>query len=259
MSSRALRRHATLAAVVLTPLALLGASGCETVTDVPLRCRVLGPETVFVRTVDSPEIANEGWSATLELETRLPTGLPGAGDARVVGYDISLPLPAEIDQVYDARVATGGNILGRALIENRRVFIRFAGGTATVADTQLPKVTISAGIKSGIGPTNMSWKAPDRIDVLVEWNGLLGTDTCYPADPAHEINTTHIQKWTPNTYPPGSYPGTVPGTGPRGTGPVVTAPPVPVPTVVVGPATSIVRDPGELPPTTTTTTTTHPH
>jgi hypothetical protein len=238
MSVRCRLRRSVVAGAVLLPLCLLAAAGCETVSEVPMLCRALGPQTQYLRSVDNPEVVNENDMLSFELNARPVTGIPAPEGAKLVSYDISLPLPPEVAFVVNARVE-GGNMLGRALIEDRRIFIRFArGSAASVADVQLPKVLLAVVPKQGIAPTDMRWKAPDRIDVLVEWSGLLGADTCTPVDPAFEINTTHIQQWTPDTFPPGSYPGSLPPGSTPGTVPPRTLP-VPAPTVAPTTVTTI--------------------
>jgi hypothetical protein len=207
------RRQALLAAAVLVPLSVLGASGCEQSADIRLTCQALGQQSVRIRTNDTPEQITEYESVQFEIQPELFTGIP-APDAPVI-YDVWLPTPTQLGGFGNVQVKAGGNVQVRAFVVPGYLWLRYAGGTGTVATAELPAVVVSGYVRSGIAPTDIKWKVPDKIAILSPVGNLLGGDLCTPIDPDQVMNTTHVDRQPPGSYPGGTSPGTRP--------PVVTA------------------------------------
>jgi hypothetical protein len=227
----------------------VAATACESDSNTLVKCQVLGQQRQALHTELLPDELYAGGDAQLTISPKLVTGVPGDDSARVVGIDFEFPLPDQVDFAR-ATIASGGNILGRASVEDRLVRLRYAGGTATLGDLAVPRAQIQAFLTPGSAGTDLVWRVPTRIEVTIEWHGTLGFDTCTPVDPSAGLISAPIKAWTPGTFPPGSYPpgSYPPGTYPPGTypGPVVIAVPGPGPTY-----------PNQPPPAPVTSTTTH--
>jgi hypothetical protein len=246
---RTIGRGRYLAAVAAVAGVAVAATACEADTDVPVICQVLGAQTQPLHTEVMPDEVYDGQFAQFTITPKLVTGVPAADTARVVGLDFVYPFPAQVEQAW-ATVEQGGNILGRAYVENRTVRVRYAGGTAAVADATMPAVRIQASLRRGMAGTDLVWRAPSRIEVMVEWHGTLGLDICEPADPGFGLISVPIRPYTPPTYPPGSWGTFPPGSYPPGSfpGPVG---------VEVTPVSRIDAPPSAPPPVEATSTTTH--
>jgi hypothetical protein len=228
------------------------ATSCESDSKFLVNCQVLGQQRQSLHTELLPDDIYDGSSAQLTIAPELVTGVPGDDSARVVGVDFEFPLPHQAQSAY-ASVLPGGNILGRAFVQDGKLRVRYAGGAATLGDLSLPKVQLQVYLASGQAGSDLVFRVPSRIEVTVEWNGALGLDTCVPADPSAGLISAPLKPWSPpppgswGTFPPGSYP---PGSYPPGTYPPEANPGSRVIAVVTGTARP---DPAPEPATTTTT------
>jgi hypothetical protein len=228
-------------------------TSCESDSKFLVNCQVLGQQRQSLHTELLPDDIYDGSSAQLTISPELVTGVPGDDSARVVGVDFEFPLPDQAQSTY-ASVLPGGNILGRAFVQDRKLRVRYAGGTATLGDLSLPKAQLQVFLLPGKTGTDLVFRVPSRIEVTVEYNGALGFDSCAPADPSAGLISAPIKPWSPppgswGTFPPGSYP---PGSYPPGTYPGSGVIAVPV-TDVTRPVPTEPSQPAPAPVTSTTT------
>jgi hypothetical protein len=190
-------------------------------------------------TVQDTDPVPDGGTETLVTKPGLPS-LPV--EVTINKVVITGPIPSQVAST-DSVTFTGGNVTGAYQLDGSNLIITFTGPMSS-KDIQIPAITTTSTIRSGIAPTTIPWLTFSTLTSDTN----LGTATCTPKDPGQVLNTTTVSDGSTTT----TAPTTAPVTTTAPSGPTTTEPPVTTPVTTPGSSTTTTTS-APPPPMTATT------
>jgi hypothetical protein len=223
-------------------------------TPISLSCTILGSASTVTSTITTgytPDPLHSGDTVVLTVETSPPSGVPL--DVPVTNVGMTLPIPAQVDLTAPSSVVlSGGNLTGSASVSGSNLRIDMVGTGVTAFQMQIPKMTITSKLKSGIGGQTINWSGPSNLDITATVGGPLAVPCTSPAvtvataTVAADAPVTTVAPTTATTKPPTTVAPTTATTKPPTTVAPTTA-------TTKAPTTVTTKPPTTVAPTTATT------
>src|SRR3954470_5636433 len=152
-------------------------------TPISLSCTILGSASTVTSTITTgytPDPLHSGDTVVLTVETSPPSGVPL--DVPVTNVGMTLPIPAQVDLTAPSSVVlSGGNLTGSASVSGSNLRIARGGPGVPAFQMQIPKMTITSKLKSGIGGQTINWSGPSNLDITATVGGPLAVPCTSPA------------------------------------------------------------------------------